>query len=247
MMKSKRKIVRFLGVLIFSVGVLLGLVLSGVAVWGDLEAHWFDAQLSQLRDASLKTMRCPVMITANETGTVSASFKNPLERPSMFMVRAHISQYLTLMREENTQLHIEPGERKSLEWTVTADDVLHGNLIFVKVLQFRKYPIPGRLGSCGILVVDLPYLTGTQLTVLTFVASLLCMAFGVGLWIVSNQPLRGRGREAVGAMGALAASVLVGIIVSLLGLWMVGLLIFVITLLVIGAIIGHFWRRRPDQ
>ena len=245
-MNLKNKAMRILGVLIFSVGVLLGMALFGIIVWGDFEATMFDPSIKQ--DAPLTTLRCPVMMTKTETGAVTATFTNPLERPIELYTRAHITEgYVTLMREINTTLSLDPGETKPLQWTVTSDDAAFGRLILVKVTVNRKYPLPSRQGTCGILVVGLPYFTGTQIFAFTFAVSLLSMAGGAGLWVVANRPLKGLGLDVISAMGVLAGSILAGTIVGLRGSWMFGGLIFVFTVLLIGAIIGYFVNRGGER
>ena len=241
-MNLKNKTIRILGVLIFSVGVLLGMALFGIVVWGDFEATMFDPSIKQ--DAPLTTLRCPVMMTKTEAGTVTATFTNPLERPIELYTRAHITEgYVTLMREINTTLPLNPGETKPVHWTVASDDAAFGRLILVKVTVNRKYPLPSRQGTCGILVVGLPYFTGTQVFAFAFAASLLIMAGGASLWVVANRPLKDLGLDVISAMGVLAGSVLAGTIVGLRGSWMFGGLIFVFTVLLIGAIIGYFVNR----
>jgi hypothetical protein len=239
---NPHKIQRALGVLIFAVGVLSGMALLGIAVWGDLEASLFDA--STRADASLTTLRCPVMMTAQEIGRVSATFENPLERPVTFTIRAHISQgHVTLMREINSKLPLEPGETQTLEWTVTPDDAAYGRLVLIRVRVSAKYPLPSRDASCGILVVDLPYFTGNQITAFALAAIVLSMVVGAGLWVVANRPLRGLAHEVTRAMGVLATSILVGLVLGLLGQWLLGTLLLVITVLLIAAIVGYLVNR----
>ena len=245
-MNLKNRTVRILGMLIFSVGVLLGTALFGIVVWGDFEAAMFDPSIK--RDAPLSTLRCPVMMTKTEAGTITATFTNPLERPIELYTRAHITEgYVTLMREIITTLPLDPGETKPLQWTVTSDDAAFGRLILVKVTVNRKYPLPSRQGTCGILVVGLPYFTGAQIFAFALAASLLSMAGGAGLWVVANRPLKELGLDVITAMGVLAGCMLVGMIVGLRGSWMFGGLIFVFTVLLIGAIVGYFVNRGGER
>jgi len=240
-MNSKR-ILRTLGVFIFAIGVFFGMALLAIAVWGDLEASLFDT--SMRGDASLTTLRCPVMMTPNETGRASATFENPLERPVTFTIRAHISQgYVTLMREIDSKLLLEPGETQTLKWTVTPDDAAYGRLVLMRVHLSAKYPLPSRDASCGILVVDLTYFSGSQLAAFTLAASVLGMAIGAGLWVVANRPLRGPAREAIRAMGVLAGSVSIGLVLGLMGQWLLGVLLLVISLLLIVTIAGYLVSR----
>jgi hypothetical protein len=239
---NPHKIQRALGVFTFAVGIFFGMALLGIAVWGDLEASLFDA--STRADASLTTLRCPVMMTAQEIGRVSATFENPLERPVTFTIRAHISQgHVTLMREINSKLPLEPGETQTLEWTVTPDDAAYGRLVLIRVRVSAKYPLPSRDASCGILVVDLPYFTGNQITAFALAAIVLSMVVGAGLWVVANRPLRGLAHEVTRAMGVLATSILVGLVLGLLGQWLLGTLLLVITVLLIAAIVGYLVNR----
>lgn len=237
-MDTRKRIIRTLSVLIFSIGVLLSMVIFGIMVWGDIEAEMFDTGMRG--KARLWGLRCPVMMSTNEIGTISATLKNSLERSTEYSIRTHISDgYLTLMREINWKLPLDPGEVQKLEWTVTPEDAAFERLILVRVRIGPKYPIPARGGSCGILVLDLPYLSGNQLFAIIITASLLCMAVGLILWVAANRPLRGLGLDITGAMGVLTGSLLIGMVVGYLGLWMFGVIIFVITLLFIGAIIGY--------
>jgi hypothetical protein len=243
MHKIPNKILRLFAMLVLLVGIVVGMALAGMAVWGDVEATRFDESLSLMRDASLRTLRCPVLLTAGEPSTITARFNNPLDRPVRLLIRTHVSRYLTLFREDTQILPLDPGETKGLAWTVTPDDIVYGHLILVKVLQFRQYPIPGRLASCGIVVLNVPYLTGRQLFVLLLVVSLLGLAGGIALWLAGSRPLTKRGRQTTRTLAALAISVGVGMIVSFLGWWAGGLLFLAANLLLIGAIVEYFVNR----
>jgi len=244
-MSTRSKLVGALGVLLFSAGLLLGLALFGSAAWADLEASLFDTSLSG--DARLKTLRCPVIITASEAGTAAATLSNPFERPTEFTIRAHVTQgFVTLMRELNFELPLDPGDKGTLEWEVTPDDAAYGRLIMVRVRVYPKYPIPSRHASCGIIVLDVPHLTGNQILAFVLAATLLSMAAGMGLWVAGDRVPSKLGLEVTRAMGALAACVLVGTIVALAGWWVFGVIVFAITVLLIGTIIG-FFINRPDR
>jgi hypothetical protein len=180
------------------------------------------------------------MMDRQETGTVRASFKNTLERPVILLIRAHVSRYVTLLREDVVRLSLDAGEKQSLEWAVDAQDVVYEHLILVKVHQHRHYPLLGRTGSCGIVVLDLPGLTGTQVVITAIAGSLLAIALGLGLWIATARPLTGPNREVVRAMVVVAAGAVLTMLASLLGWWMWGGLALIATILLIGAVLGHY-------
>jgi hypothetical protein len=237
--KLPRGLISSLGIFLFAIGLLVGMALFGAIVWADFEAVLFNPGLQQ--EAPLRSLRCPVMITESETGEVTASLFNPLERSTERFVQAHITDgYVTLMREVSRRVSLEPGERQQLAWEVTAADAAFERFILVKVILRGRYPLPSRQGTCGILVVDVPYLTGEQVFGLGFGAALLCMVGGLLLWLRADDSVLDRGRRVSRAMLALTGSIVVGTTVGLLGWWLPGSIVFLITLLGIGVILGHF-------
>ena len=238
-MRVGKKVKRTLGAMLFTLGFLIGLVVFVGAVWADFEAAMFDTAIKG--DESLRPVRCPVIITGDETGTISAAFHNPLDRLVKYFVRTHISRgFVTYMREDKELLPVEPGETERLEWTVTADDAAYGRVILVKVLLMANYPLPSRQATCGILTLDVPYLSGKQLLTLAVAASLVCMALGGGLWFQASRPVdEGFPKELARGMAALAGSVVVGMIVAFLGPWLLGLIAVVFTAVLIVEVLRH--------
>lgn len=243
----RTKIFRIAGIVLFSFGVLMGTALMAVTVWADLEASFFDADLASRGGESLKTLRCPVLMTSAEIGVVTATVENTANKPIEPRLRAHISEgHVTLMREVNATLALEPGEEQTVEFLLSSNDVTYNWLILVRVLQFRYYPLPSRQAACGIFVVDLSFLTGSQLLALTIGVVLLGLLGGIALWSAGNWPLNRRSLATARTMGALAASLFLGSIVAFSGSWLVGILLFAINLLLIFEIIRHAMDKRLD-
>jgi hypothetical protein len=233
-MTTKHKVFRASGVILFAIGVLLGMALTAVTIWTDLEASFFDSALASRGDEALRTLRCPVLMAKSETGTIRATFQNPTEKPIELMLRAHITDgFVTLMREVNTTLPLEPGEKETVEWSLTADDVAYRWLILARVLQFRYSPLPARQAACGVLVVDVPFLTGNQLFILVIVVAFLSIVGGMALWGAGNWPLKSSPLATFRTMAALSVILLIGFLVSFLASWLIGALLFAVTLLLI--------------
>jgi hypothetical protein len=184
------------------------------------------------------------MITTQETGMVRARIKNTLDRPTEFFLRAHISEgYVTLMREVLADIALQPGEVEQVAWEVTADDAAYGRLVLFKVTMRGGYPLPTRQGTCGILVVRAPLLTGNQVYALGAALSLVCLIAGGWLWIATNPHMLDTQVQVTRAMAVLAVSVLLGITVGLLGWWLPGGFFLILVLLTSGVVIGYLFNR----
>ncbi len=242
-MRFRNKALRTLGAILFSLGFVIGLAVFAGAVWADFEAAMFDTSIRG--DATLRGVRCPVIITKDETGIISAPFHNPLDRVANFAIRTRISEgFVTLMREEKELLPVAPGATERLEWTVTADDAAYGRVVLVRMLSRGGYPLPSRDASCGILVLDVPFLSGGQILTLGVVASFVLMALGGALWLVGSGPLReGFQLDLTRGMGALVGSVLIGMLVAFMGSWLLGVALVVITALLVVEVIRHAVQR----
>jgi hypothetical protein len=90
-----------------------------------------------------------------------------------------------------------------------------------------------------------PQLTGMQIFVGVLSAGLLSTGLGWGLWIASNRPKRGGGPDVTGAMLALTAVVLFGMIAGIMGWWLIGVVCLVISFLLILSILGHLIAPHP--
>lgn len=235
-MKTKRKTINVVSLLMFGVGVLMGTVLLGLAVWGDLEASMFDSSIRA--DGKLKSLNCPVMITTGELGKVSANLTNTHVRSVERRLRVHVSSgFATLMREELSRVPLEPGKSQKLSWDVSPEDAAFGNVILVRVFMFRSTPLTSEGGSCGILVVDLPQFTGQQIVTFTTITSFITIVGGAVLWTLNNRPIRGKKEQNIVRLFImLGTAVIVGAIIGFLGLWIPGIAVIAVILLMIFSI-----------
>lgn len=239
-METKRNSARIAAALIFSAGVLLGLVFLGLSVWSDLEATLFETWLRA--DSPLSTLSCPVMITRDEVGVVSLRVENTLERDITVLVRTHISDgFITLIRAIDVRPTIPAGEAETLSWEIEADNAVWGLFVLNRVYVAAAYPQPSRGAMCGVLVAPISGLTGNQLATIIVALSFIAMIVGLFLWVRSQRPLVGRKRELTYAMGVLATALVVGILFSLPGQWIAALLFGVVALFLIVILLGNYF------
>jgi hypothetical protein len=238
---QKRTLYRRIGLLLFSIGILIGIAIYGGAVWADLEAFLFDSSLDA--DSSLSSLSCPVFMTTKETGIISAKISNDTDKPVERILRAHIAEgYVTLMREINSKLPIEPKSTAPIEWEIYPDDAVYGDrLILFRVYVFPNYPIPTSGAACGVLLFSSEIVSGAQLLWIMLTLSIVLVFGGRWLWHQGTQPITQlRMRNVASAMNWLSGFVLAGIIFSLLGLWGVSGLLLIVALLMIGVIFGRY-------
>lgn len=227
---------RTAGVALYALGILLTIALAATAVLGDMEASLFDAAIRP--EETLRSMRCPVLITRDEVGQVTARFENTGQRPVERAIRVHISQgFVTLFREEDVKLPLQPGERQRQAWQVTADDAAFGSsLILARISTLRQAPMPSQSNACGIFVVDLPWVSGGLVTAAWLALGLVGIGVGGWLWLRASRPMTARRRSAGNAMLAVAITTLAALVAGLAGLWVFGILLLAILILLLIAI-----------
>jgi hypothetical protein len=199
-----------------------------------------------MADESFKTLKCPHVITSNEIGNVTATFTNQHAKSIDPLIRVEISESDVMTRKVEMRPIIDPGQTEQVGWTVTSDDRVFGNTILVKAYQFQTYKTPSREGTCGTLVVDLPFLTGSQILGVTALICLLCLVGGIVLWMIGEPPSKDNPSRTSNAMYWLGGIVFVGAILSYQGMWVFGLLTFLVAVLLIVVLLMNFvkssWR-----
>lgn len=206
------------------------LTLGALAIWGDFEASLFD--ISIRAESSLNSLRCPILITPREQGQVSAAFRNTGERPVNRPVRARISDgFITLIREENVQLPLQPGEQKRQHWVISPTDAVYsGRLILVRVSTLRQAPMPSQSNTCGVLVLNVSGVQGWALVSVWLSVGLAALFSGGWLWWRSGA-MTAKQRPLVLAAGANALVVLAVLACGLTGQWLLGIVLLAVWVL----------------
>lgn len=235
-MKQKSFFLAALGIVFFFLGIMLELALSGGIVWGEIEARLYT---SFSATSGLRTLECPLMLATTESGFVTATFDNPTDELVKPVVRLEVS-HPGGARQTSQTLSLTPGATQTLNWTVGADAAIFGRLILVSVYQSQYSHLSSRLGYCGILVLGLFGLSGSQTFILIFTVSILGLVVGGALWLLRMRSLGGPALSVTNAGGVLAAIVLAGMLSSLPRWWGLTLFCLALTVLMIGVIITEF-------
>ncbi len=167
----------WLGSLLILIGILIGLALTASVTWAYSEA---DLYVSFNADRNL-ALKCPLMLSPNELGVVSAHIKNFTNEQITPTVSATIS-HAGQPRQTNQVVTLQTQDSQNLQWTVNPTDVIYDHLILVNVTQLRYRDNPSMLGSCGILLFSLLGLNGLGTLILILALSLATMFTGAFLW-----------------------------------------------------------------
>lgn len=232
-MKVNKRI-RSLSILMFFLGSLLGIALFGSIVWANMEASFYFGT-AKIADETLTALKCPTIMTPVDNSTVIATITNKTEKSIKPLYRMHISNYIDISREVEVRATIAPGETEQVKWTISPDDMVYGHLILAKVVQFSTFKTPSREGSCGTLVLDIPFLTGNQVLMIGVLSCMGFMGLGILLWTKSNKPLRGRSLNMRRAMYWLAAATGTGLILGYNGIWVLGIILLAVCILLVAA------------
>jgi hypothetical protein len=237
MQQSERR--EKLGLAIYAAGFIVALTMAVIAVWGLVESVMFDPSLTP--EVRLRTLRCPVIMTIHEETSVKATFSNPSERSVRIPIRTRVTHgRISLMREVSLILPLGPGEAETLEWRVSSEDMVFGRFILVRVHGMRSAPLPSRGGSCGIMVLDVPYVTGNQILVGSLLFSLVATVVGGRLWLVNARAAHRRTQRPARTMVLLVVIVFVALVAALLGYWAIGMLALIFILILLGALLENY-------
>ncbi len=235
-MKKAKRLFLITAVILYPIGLLIGLALSGWYAWGEVEAALF---VSRTGDVTLTTLKCPLILGTAETGTVSASFGNPTPEVINPTIQAQIS-HGSIPRTEQTVLTLAPGEVKPVQWQVGSADRIFGGLILVNVYQSSQKDFPSGQGSCGILLSPVGRLSGKTMFALMFAAALALMGGGLALWYKANSPLRGMKQTATNAVTTLAVVVGISLLLIFPRWWVLSGFFFFAAIMLIGIILTQF-------
>ena len=224
----------------YGLGVVAGLFVIFVATWADMESSAYD--FPRLANAGLDGLHCPVLMTPDETGTISLDVSNTTEDRISPLIKTQISTRL-LPEQFIEDVQLTPGESKRLEWSVDAENIDMGNFIFAKVLLFSAYPLPTREATCGIFVLDLPG-TGRMIVPVLVVLSLISLGWSLHR-INRLSAYNERQKKHLGSMVFLAITIGLGLVLSFIGGWILSVLVLVLSLLLIIILLGAWWAEKP--
>ncbi|MCJ7433067.1 MAG: hypothetical protein MUO77_06225 [Anaerolineales bacterium] len=229
-----KKISRSFSYTLFFIGALLGLTLTALAAWADLEAaaYGFD----RTGGGQLSSLSCPILMTANETSSFSVKVTNTTQRKLSPSIETDVTARLMLPITSYTPTELVPGESKRVEWKIGPENIEFRQFVFIRARVYAFYPLPNRENTCGVFIVNLPS-NGTVITWTMVVLSLL--GTGLGLYGLTQS----QGPVDMLRFKLLFILVIAGLITSFMGWWMQGVIVIAVSLL-LGIVTAGFTIRK---
>jgi len=210
--------------ILYSVGVLLGITLSVLAIWADYEATSYG--FFRRAQTPFKGLICPIFMTTDETQTVQIRLTNSTGKKISPSIRTEISTKLVI-DEKLEFFELDPGESLLVERTIGPENIDLGQFIFVKASIFSSHPLPDQENTCGVFILPMRG-NGTVILIITSVISLVSTIISLLLLNKSNTP-----KKMVYPFVFIAAAVVLAMTFGFLGLWIQGVLMLVLGILTI--------------
>jgi len=228
-MKNISSTNRIIGLLLFSAGILLAFVLTAALTWANLEADFYGFQ--HYTNSRFDGLSCPLMMTRAETGSVIMFVKNPSTTEINPLLRIDLSTS-GVFDSQSARIIIKPGETRRFEQTISARNMDLGNFIFAKAFRYPSYPLANAEANCGILVLDVPFLTGGEIFAIWFGLSLILTCLGYWMYLASAPKTN---NAKFNALRFLVVAAMGGLLVSINGIWLLGMLSLALTILLVVA------------
>src|ERR1043165_1432176 len=222
-----RKLLHFFAYVIFFLGGVLGFILAAVAIWNRTEAVSYF--FSGAKYDPFPGLRCPVFMAPTEHGILIADFKNPANEADTFFYRVEISRVPSTRKLEN-QITVAPHQTKSIQLSVSTQDVDLLYFIFVKMDILPNAVHTSQEAVCGILLVNILGLRGIPLATLAISLSFLGVAIGWALWQKTGVKADGNAQRVLQVLGLI---VLLAMFVGAMGWWLAGVALCAIALLLL--------------
>jgi hypothetical protein len=205
------------GILIFALGALSSTLLTGGLTWAGLEAALYG--FPRYTDEHFDGLTCPLLMTRSETAFVRVTVNNPSNMVITPIMTIDISAP-GLPDTQEVQVTVPAGQSRQLAWSLSSDNIDRYYFIFVKANRSASYPVPTAEALCGTLMLDAPFLNGTQILLIWLALCVVCTPLGLWMWRSSLD----RPDRLPGVIMALTITTLGSLIFSLSGVWMMGML-----------------------
>jgi hypothetical protein len=245
-MTKKAKFYFITAIILFVSGIAIGLFLWTGSVWADLEGYMF--QPATHADRSEFNLLCPHLITTNDFGVISIGIENNFDKDVKKVVRGYKSLgYVIYVASDETSLELTPGESEVMHWYIYPEDAAWNRFVLFRVNIISSRGTGLTTASCGVMVVNVPFLKSNQFFLLALLSGTLLIAAGIYLMYRSSL-LQGKNNfyyERL--MLSITGVMIIGLLLAFFGQWLVGGLLLVAMYLFLMVTITHYVQKWMDK
>lgn len=189
-------------------------------------------------DEVLLSLKCPMVITSKDQAAITANVSNSLDKDAIRIFEMEITDGYTKNKTKQI-LEMSPGGSETLSWEVSSNNAMYGFLILARGFLHPYASLPSLGGTCGILALDIPFLTGGQLLWGIIGLCFTGLLVGAILFVRANQPLTPKRMKSFRALIIVAGVVAAGLLLISLEFWYATFIITMVTILLVPAVYLH--------
>lgn len=241
-MTQKSKIYFISGIVVFSLGLIIGLFLWTGSVWADLEGYMF--QPATHAEKSEFYLDCPNLITKSDFGIISIGIENEYDKNVRKLVRGYKSLgYLIYVASDETSLDLKPGESEVMHWYIYPEDAAWNRFILFRVNIISSRVVGLTTASCGVMLINVPFLKSNEFFLLALLLASLLIGLGIFLVYKSSMMQERKNFYFERLMSAITGVTIIGLLLAFFGQWMAAGLILVGMYLFLVVIISHYLQK----
>ncbi len=219
---------RRVGLLMFAIFIILGVILVLLRSIPDLEATMYG--FIKYEYPNLKSLQCPVMMTTADREAVTIRLSNPLNQSLAWLVQSQISSPVLILTSSE-RVELQPHETRVISWPIDKSNIAPGNFILAYVYSSTAGPEAMREATCGTYVLDLPVKGGPVIFYAAMGFTLI--GVGVGLWLLARHTEMSDPGVVSGLwwMRVITIFVAIGLAAGLFNAWFLALLMILLIVL----------------
>ncbi len=227
MQKTSR---RTIGTVVFLTGLAIGLALALAPIWGDYEGMSYFSSGGAY--AAFDGLRCPILAARSDVTTITATLENPGNKQVEPYYEVVISG-VSATRSIDGHIVVPPHSSRTAQWTVNANDIDLGFFIMIKMDILPLPGSPAREGTCGIVVLNLGPLNGSQILGLGLALALGGMVVGLAVREGTGQSTSSRDLSVRNGLRTAGVTTCLAMLTGFLGWWLIGFILGAITVLLV--------------
>ncbi len=242
MVINNPRFLRISSIILFSIGIVFGLFLWTGSVWADLEGYMF--QPATYAEQSEYYLRCPNLITTSDFGVISLGVENTNDKDARKIVRGFKTLgYLIYIASDETILELKPGESEVVHWYVYPDDAAWNRFVLFRTNIISSVGTTLSTASCGVMVINVPFLNSNQFLFFVLLAGTIFITMGIFLMYRSSKLAEQQDFFAEKLMIVLTLVLIIGLLLSLFGQWLIGGFLLVGMYIFLMVTIAHYLQK----